>query len=179
LGGKKQLTLEKEITMLQAIRNIDTLKVIGTIGPRESIGNRLGDNSSWMPDVGQQIAIRGRQFLGFDSKNGVPVPQFHFPEPRFFKVVAVTPYCAYVTKVQGKKWLALQTRSEHTGTYVGRIPALKGERALLQVFVPSGGVRAQFNRMDLELNGVLLSHGWHEFKLSDFRLETRLNGPTN
>ncbi len=163
--------------MLQAIRNIDTLKVIGTIGPRKSIGNRLGDSSPWMPDVGQQIAIRGApSFLGLGADGK---PQLSFPEPRVFKVVAVTPHCAYVTKVREEKLPVLSIRSEHAGVYAGRIPALKGERALLQVFVPSGGVRAQFDRMDLELNGVLLSHGWHEFKLSDFILETRLNGPTN
>lgn len=82
--------------MLQAIRNIDTLKVIGTIGPRREFGNRIGDNLDEMPLVGRRIAISGApSFLGLSADGK---PQLSFPEPRFFKVVAVTPYCAYVEK---------------------------------------------------------------------------------
>jgi hypothetical protein len=82
--------------MLQAIRNINTLKVIGTIGPRRGIGNRLGDNMGSMPEVGFQVRIQGApRMLGLDA-NGLP--QLSLPEPRLFKVVAVTPYCAYVKR---------------------------------------------------------------------------------
>lgn len=149
--------------MLQAIRNIDTLKVIGTIGPRLGIGNRLGDNLDEMPLVGRQIAIRGApSFLGLSADGK---PQLSFPEPRFFKVVAVTPYCAYV-----EKWKDIDVISYQNATYVGRIDALSGKTAILHIDEKTRKVKAQFDQLDLEYNGVPMAYGWHEFDARDFRI---------
>lgn len=84
------------------IRDINTLKIIGTIGSREAVGFFMGDNYSRVPALDDKIYIRGRQFLGFEK--GKPV--FTYPEPREFRVVAVTPYGAYV-----KKWRDEDTKS--------------------------------------------------------------------
>lgn len=80
------------------IRDINTLKVIGTIGPRKAVGFFLGDNLHHIPALGDKINIQGRQFLGFEA--GQPV--FTYPEPREFRVVAVTPYGAYTEKWRDK-----------------------------------------------------------------------------
>ena len=78
--------------LVRHIRDINTLKVIGTIGPR------TGDNLDHIPQLDQKVYIRGKQFLGFEA--GKPV--FTYPEPREFRVVAVTPYGAYVKKWRDK-----------------------------------------------------------------------------
>ena len=83
-----------------AIRNINTLKIIDTIGPRETTNRRLGDNClNYIPEIDQQICIQGRQFVGFGENLQ---PQFIYPEPRYFRVVAVTPCGAYVKKWRDK-----------------------------------------------------------------------------
>ena len=86
-----------------SIRNIDTLKVIGTIGNRETTPRRLGDNLTEVPEVGDRITIQGRQFVGVDPMNNF-LPKFVYPDPKHFEVVAVTPAGAYVKKwKEGKK----------------------------------------------------------------------------
>ena len=88
---------------LLSIRNIDTLKVIGTIGPRLTNMRSLGDNLDHVPEVGQQIKIQGRQFTGLDPLNNFAL-KFAHPDLKYYKVVAVTPAGAYVTKWnEGKK----------------------------------------------------------------------------
>lgn len=77
------------------IRDINTLKIVGTIGPRKAVGFSLGDNLDHIPQMGQKVRIQGRQFLGFEA--GQPV--FTYPEPREFRVVQVTEHGVYV-----KKW---------------------------------------------------------------------------
>lgn len=82
---------------LLSIRNIDTLKVIGTIGPRLANMRSVGDNLNEVPEVGDRITIQGRQFAGLDPKNSF-APKFIYPDPKYYKVVAVTSGGAYVTK---------------------------------------------------------------------------------
>lgn len=78
------------------IRDINTLKVVGTVGPRKAVGFSLGDNLDHIPQMDQKVHIQGRQFLGFEA-GGQPV--FTYPEPREFRVVQVTERGVYV-----KKW---------------------------------------------------------------------------
>ena len=86
-----------------SIRNIDTLKVIGTIGNRETTPRRLGDNLLAVPEVGKKVTIQGRQFMGLDPMNNF-LPKWGYPDLKHFEVVAVTPIGAYVKKwKEGKK----------------------------------------------------------------------------
>ena len=88
---------------LLSIRNIDTLKVIGTIGDRETTLWRLGDNLYAVPEVGEKVTILGKQFMGLDPMNDF-LPKWGYPNLKHFEVVAVTPIGAYVKKwKEGKK----------------------------------------------------------------------------
>lgn len=55
------------------------------------------------------------------------------------------------------------------GTYVGRIKKLRGRKALLMVKEgdPTKNYMAQFDKASHQL-----MHNWHEFKQSDFKLES-------
>jgi hypothetical protein len=59
-------------------------------------------------------------------------------------------------------------------TYVGRNQQLKGKTALVRddPVTCAGGnfgmVLAQFDEMDLEVNGEHMAFGWHLFKRGDF-----------
>lgn len=55
------------------------------------------------------------------------------------------------------------------GTYRGDIEELKGETALLRPKIPTI-VLAQFDNLDLDIEGVSMSHNWHEFPASDFEI---------
>lgn len=87
------------------IRDINTLKIIGTIGSRQpSIYGTRGDNLTEIPDLDSKVYIRGCASVLGVKGNGMP--ELTFPEPREFRVVAVTPYGAYV-----KKWRDEDTKS--------------------------------------------------------------------
>jgi hypothetical protein len=62
------------------------------------------------------------------------------------------------------------------GYYVGPIPQLQGQRALLRCNVKGvNGLLAQFDDRTLELDGVMLGFGWHHFRLLDFRFPLEEN----
>lgn len=87
------------------IRDINTLKIIGTIGSRQpSVYGTRGDNLTKIPDLDSKVYIRGCASLAGLNPDGTP--KLSFPEPREFRVVAVTPYGAYV-----KKWRDGDTKS--------------------------------------------------------------------
>lgn len=54
------------------------------------------------------------------------------------------------------------------GIYIGETEELKGRTALLRMGNPPGKVLAQFDHIPTEVDGVDLSHGWHEFSAQDF-----------
>lgn len=100
------------------IRDINTLKVIGTIGPRKAVGFFLGDNLDHIPQLDQKVSIQGRQFLGFEA--GQPV--FTHPEPREFRVVQVTKHGVYVKKWRDEDTVTLtDLASEFTGEMWGKL----------------------------------------------------------
>ena len=59
------------------------------------------------------------------------------------------------------------------GTYIRNVTGLKGERALIRNSPLSGGhtVLAQFNNMNLVLDGQNLANGWHEFLADSFEID--------
>lgn len=59
------------------------------------------------------------------------------------------------------------------GVYIGPIPELKGQRALLQDGFSKSQIRAQFNDMDLRdpRTGELLGFHWHAFPATDFEVD--------
>lgn len=61
------------------------------------------------------------------------------------------------------------------GKYIGKIAELKGETAMLREDPfsfehqsRSPFVLAQFDKLELTLNGANLAHGWHLFEKTDF-----------
>lgn len=65
-----------------------------------------------------------------------------------------------------------QKVSIRRGTYIGRIDELSGKTALVSVDIDyrTNTVKAQFDQLDLEYNGVPMAYGWHEFDARDFRI---------
>lgn len=53
-------------------------------------------------------------------------------------------------------------------TYIGPDVELRGEEAVITEGPTPGCVRAQFDNMNLEHNGVKLGFNWHDFQAADF-----------